>query len=138
MITADASAIVKLIIDEQHSDLARQRMDLETEQNEPIYVPDTALAEVMNVIWKYSTLKNQKAIEPSAALADLFLLWNKLTVIRTGALAQTAMEIAVGNKITIYDALYAALSKVYGAPLLTFDRKLSNKASKIGIKLVPL
>ena len=136
MITADASALVKLIIDEQYSDLARQRIGLETEQNEPIYVPDMALAEAMNVIWKYSTLKNQNAIDPDGALADLFLLWNKLTVIGTDALAQAAMKIAVDNKIAIYDALYAALSKVYGAPLLTFDRKLSDKAGKIGIKLI--
>ncbi len=38
--------------------------------------------------------------------------------------------------ITVYDALYAALSKLNQAPLLTFDKYLKSKANKIGIGLV--
>ena len=63
------------------------------------------------------------------------LIWSKLTVVDTEALAFIAMKIAVENKITLNDALYAALSKLNRAPLLTFDKYLKSKASKIGIEL---
>lgn len=135
MIVLDASSIVKLIIDESDSDFVRKKIDLEAKEGEPIYVPDIALAEAINVIWKYSSLRGQKNMDPYKVLADLMLIWSKLTVVDTEALASVAMKIAVENKITIYDALYAALSKLNRAPLLTFDKYLKSKAGKIGIEL---
>jgi predicted nucleic acid-binding protein len=135
MIVLDASAVVKLIIDESGSDFVRKKIDSEAKDGEPIYAPDIALAEAINVIWKYSSLSGQKNVDPYKTLADLMLIWGKLTVVDTEALAFIAMKIAVENKITLYDALYAALSKLNRAPLLTFDKYLKSKASKIGIEL---
>ncbi len=135
MIVLDASAFVKLTIDESGSDFVRRKIDLEAKRGEPIYAPDIALAEAMNAIWKYSSLKGQKNVDPHKTLADLMLIWDKLTIVDTETLASIAMKIAIENRITIYDALYAALSKLNRAPLLTFDRYLKSKAGKIGIEL---
>lgn len=135
MIVLDASAVVKLIIDESDSDFVRKKIGLEAKEGEPIYVPDIVLAEAINVIWKYSSLRGQKNVDPYKALADLMLIWGKLTVVDTEALASVAMKIAVENRITVCDALYAALSKLNRAPLLTFDKYLKSKAGKIGIEL---
>ena len=74
-------------------------------------------------------------MDPNKTLSDLMFIWNKITVVNTEALASTAMKIALENNITIYDALYAALSKLNRAPLLTFDKFLKSKAGKIGIEL---
>ncbi|MCL5090125.1 MAG: type II toxin-antitoxin system VapC family toxin [Candidatus Marsarchaeota archaeon] len=135
MIVLDASAIVKLIIEESDSDFARETIELEAKKGEPIYAPDIALAEIINVIWKYSNLRGRKNVDPNKTLSDLMFIWNKITVVNTEALASTAMKIALENNITIYDALYAALSKLNRAPLLTFDKFLKSKAGKIGIEL---
>ncbi|MGC8537839.1 MAG: type II toxin-antitoxin system VapC family toxin [Candidatus Micrarchaeia archaeon] len=135
MIVLDASAVVKLVIDELGSDVVNKKISLEAKAGEPLYVPDIALAEAINVIWKYSSLKDQKTVDPHKTLSDLMLVWSKLTVVNTAALASIAMKIAVENKITIYDALYAALSKLNRAPLLTFDEHLKSKAGKMGIEL---
>ena len=136
MIVLDASAIVKLIIDEPHSDFARKKVDMEAEEDEPIYAPDVALAETINVIWKYSTLKGHDAVEPYKALADLLLIWNRITTVNTEELASIALKLSVEHGVAIYDALYVALSKLYRAPLLTFDKKLESKSNRIGIELV--
>lgn len=64
------------------------------------------------------------------------LIWDKLTIVYTNELASIAMKIALDNRITIYGALYAALSKLNRAPLLTFDKRLNEIASRIGIELV--
>ncbi len=135
MIVLDASAVVKLIIDEPDSDLVRKKIDSEAKEGEPIYAPDIALAESINAIWKYSGLKGRKNVDPYRALADLMLIWDRLSIVDTETLAPIAMKIAVENRITIYDALYAALSKLNRAPLLTFDKSLKGKAGKIGIEL---
>ena len=50
MIVLDASAVVKLIIDESGSDFVRKKIDSEAKEGEPIYAPDIALAEAINVI----------------------------------------------------------------------------------------
>lgn len=134
----DASAIVKLIINESESDFVRKKVVSEAKKSEPIYTPDIALAESLNVIWKYSSLKSQNNINQYKVLSDLMLLWNTLTVVNTATLASLAMKIAVDNKITIYDALYAALSKLENAPLLTFDKYLKSKATDIEIKVVTI
>jgi len=136
MMVLDASAIVKLVVDEPHSGTARKKVDAGAQNDEPLYAPDIALAEAMNVIWKYSALKGQKSIDPYNTMADLLLIWDRLTIVDTEGLALIAMKIALENGITIYDALYAALSKLNRAPLLTFDKRLNDTASKIGIELV--
>ncbi|MCL4380927.1 type II toxin-antitoxin system VapC family toxin [Candidatus Marsarchaeota archaeon] len=135
MIILDASAVVKLIIDESGSDFVRKTIGLEAKKGEPIYAPDIALGEAINIIWKYSNLRSQKNVDPYKTLADLMLIWDKISVADTEALASVAMKIAVENKITIYDALYTSLSKLNNAQLLTFDKYLKNKAGKIGIEL---
>ncbi len=136
MIVLDASAMVKLIIDEPHSDFARKKVDTEAKEDEPIYAPDVALAETINVIWKYSALKGREAVEPYKALADLLLVWDRITIVNTEELASIALKLSIEHRMVIYDALYAALSKLYRAPLFTFDKKLENKANEIGIELV--
>ena len=134
MMVADASALVKLVVNEVNSDIVLDKFKSETDAAEPIYVPDIALAEASNALWKYSVLKKELA-DTDAALHDLFGLWHRLTIVKTEDVAVKAMKIAKESKIAFYDALYAAISIKENAPLLAFDGPLLEKAEKIGIKL---
>ncbi len=49
-----------------------------------------------------------------------------------------AQDIAMRYGIAVYDSLYLALAIRRGADLATFDRKLRDVASKIGVKTFPI
>ena len=38
------------------------------------------------------------------------------------------------ENVSFYDALYVALAKLLGTPLLTFDGRLARAASKLGVE----
>ncbi|MEM0143064.1 MAG: type II toxin-antitoxin system VapC family toxin [Candidatus Parvarchaeum sp.] len=136
MIVIDASALVKLIVDEPHSDFVRKKIEEETAKNEPIYAPDIILVEVSNVLWKYSEFKKLQEVDLFGALEDLIEYWNKLKIGAAQYLIKNAVKIAKENKLSVYDSLYLSQSLVYGAPLLSFDRKLMHMAERIGIKII--
>jgi len=52
-------------------------------------------------------------------------------------LLEDAFEIAVADKITVYDSLFIAASEREKVPLLTIDRKLHEKLNeKRNVKLI--
>lgn len=50
----DASALVKLILEETDSDKARKIISDALKEGEDIMVPDIALSEALNAMWKES------------------------------------------------------------------------------------
>jgi len=58
-------------------------------------------------------------------------------VISSQEVIEDAFEIAITDKITIYDSLFIAASEREKAPLMTTDRKLHEKVkSKRSLKLI--
>jgi len=135
MIILDASALVKLVVQEENSDEARKIYKKELVMRERILVPCLALPESLNTIWKYHTLKKELTDEKfESALNDLISIFNKLEKVQETSIAKLASEIAHVHKLPIYDAIYVAISRLNGAPLLTFDVPIIKRSTELQIK----
>lgn len=113
MIVADSSYIVE--------GLLREASLLEVDA---IIAPDLALYEVVNTLWKHeSRVKDIR--DASLFLAPFIELIKseQIRVIRPDEkLLRKTYLLAVEEKITVYDAIYIALSIDLGLELRTFDR----------------
>ena len=137
MIVLDASALVKLVLTEENSDKVRTVYKKELSSKERIIIPNLALPESLNAIWKYYILRKELTIKKFiSTVNDLISIFDGLEKASDREIVKHAVVLAKDNKITIYDAFYAATSIVYNIPLLTFDKNLLKKASKIGIKTI--
>lgn len=135
MITIDASAIIKLVIKEENSDIAKKIFDNITEIGEPVLAPDIILAEAINGIWKHLVLlKDIGDAQFNTATNNLVTIWNNLSIIRTDELLKEAIKISKERKIAFYDALYVAISISKDAPLFTFDQPMLDKCVGTGLK----
>jgi predicted nucleic acid-binding protein len=92
---------------------------------------DIALAESLNAIWKHTNLhKDLKPENIKPIMQDLLRIHDKLSIITTREIAQSAMNIASTQEITAYDAIYIAAAQKLNATLCTADQKLHKTAQK--------
>lgn len=124
-LVADTSALIRLYLPdgplpedlEDHIDSAWQGETI-------IFIPEIALAEAAQVIWKKQRagiLKEDEADEILSAFLDL-----PLEVVGHRDLLIDALSLARLNNLTIYDGLFLALAIKLKAELITADKKLSN------------
>lgn len=138
MIVADASALVKLVIREEHSDLTRQIFLKETAAGEPIEVPDLAISETLNALWAdYTRKKGITKTAYDSAVVNFDKIIEELDIIPAKSLKDVALKVAVLKDIAVYDSMYLASSLLKGAPLLTFDGHMRVAASGLGITVLP-
>ncbi|EQD73291.1 nucleic acid-binding protein, contains PIN domain protein, partial [mine drainage metagenome] len=136
MITLDASALIKLVLEEENSSIARGIYKKELAMKERILVPYLALPESLNTLWKYHTLKKQLSDGKfESALNDLLYIFNKLDKVRESSVAKLASDIAHTQELTAYDSIYVAISRLNNAPLLTFDRQIIQHSNELKLAL---
>ena len=93
---------------------------------------DIALAECLNAIWKHTNLlKDLSPKDASLAIEDLTKLYDALVITSTRELKDQAINIAITQNITVYDALFIAAAQKISAPLFTADKKLCAKTDKL-------
>jgi predicted nucleic acid-binding protein len=137
MMTLDASALVKLVIDEDSSNKIRRIVYKMLSNNEPIIAPSIALHESMNVLWVYSVGRRKLSKDKALIAFDRLLqIWSLMKHADSEDLNEMAMIIALDSKLTVYDSLYVAASVLYKSPLLTFDKDMRTKAEHIGVAIV--
>ncbi len=137
MIILDANAIVKLVIREEGSPKTENEVTAAIGNGDILASPDIALAEALNALWKhFSFAKDINKTELDKSTEKLLFIWDKISKIETSKLASKAIYIAAKDKLAVYDCLYIVASKVYNAPLLTFDKGIIKKAEELGIKLL--
>jgi len=138
MIILDASFIVKLILEEEGSEVAEKLFREWIKRGEHIITVDIALSETSNALWKHYVLLRDISLDIfQEAINDLLELWNKLSVISTHEIMREALEVAIREGITIYDSLYIAVAQYYTGALATFDTKQREKATRLGLKVLP-
>ena len=134
----DASFLVKLVVEEEGSAIARRLIRSWARAGEPLATVDIALPEALNALWKHCVklgdLARSDAVE---AAEDLLKLWRVLRVYPSHSLAAGALELAVDEGIPVYDALYLHLAESEGAGLATFDEKLAKIAAGRGVAVYP-
>lgn len=137
MIVVDASALFKLMIIENHSEFVTQIFYKETGAGEPIIIPDLAVSEVLNILWVDYNLK--KTIDKDTfdmAVIKFDKIVENLDILPAKSLKDMALKLSVSKNISIYDSMYLASSVSRGAPLMSFDRKMCEKASELGVLVI--
>jgi len=96
---------------------------------------DHAAKEVSNAIWKsfrrgFISEEDAKAkFQAMRKLIDVnVILYNELEVL------DKAFEVSIKEGITVYDALYIALSMKLGGKLATLDKRQKSVAENLGIE----
>ncbi len=136
MVVLDASFLVKLVIREPLSNKALATFRKLVREDMNIRVPEIALSEVLNAIWKHNVLlKDISYEETMKAIKRLRRLWRLIQVYNLEEFLDKIMEIAVRERITVYDSFYIVLALVHEDSLYTFDKKMAEKASGLGVKV---
>jgi predicted nucleic acid-binding protein len=125
----DASVAVKLVLPEPLAENA-ERLFATLDSGVPAraFVPDLFYPECANVLWKSARrlrLPNSSAME---SMEELLLL--ELERVPSTALASAALETALNEGVTVYDAMYVALSDRLQVPLVTADEKMVLRLKK--------
>ncbi|HSQ48434.1 MAG TPA: type II toxin-antitoxin system VapC family toxin [Candidatus Deferrimicrobiaceae bacterium] len=128
----DANVIIKLVLNEPDSKVARNTVEGFLEKGHLLYTVDNALAECLNVLWKHATLLRDLSVgDTKTAIHYLLLMFNRLNVTKTPDIAEQTMAIAQTLKVPVYDALYIALAEKEKGTLYTTDKKLATIAGTI-------
>jgi predicted nucleic acid-binding protein len=116
----DASILVKLFFEEEHSDTSVRCVQNASE----LLAPDLLWVEAANVVWK-RLRRNELYAADAAALVDEML---RVPIVTHGhvGLASSALALAAETGRTVYDCLYLALAIRENIPLLTGDERLTN------------
>jgi predicted nucleic acid-binding protein len=88
--------------------------------------------EAGNILWKKQRLKELTRSEVEEITDAILSL--PLKIESSQPLLPLALDIAVAYGITVYDAVYVSLAKVYEATLITADRKLVDALAKTDLK----
>ena len=102
-----------------------------------LYSVDHIIKEVANSIWKHTIIFKRFTIENCK---DAYQVLNRLIkeevilIEDQSKYLDKAMDIAIKNKISVYDSLYIAQSLKYGE-LLTSDETQGKIARKLGVKV---
>jgi len=119
-VVIDASVVVKLFFEEEHSEAAEECVA----QAGELMAPDFIWAETANVIWK----RQRRGDITADAAIDLArqVLALPVVVHPSAGLVPDALDLAVRYGRTVYDCLYVALALRTRSVLVTGDLRLVN------------
>ena len=99
-----------------------------------LLAPELLRIEFMQVLWKNRSTKGFDLVRAGLLLEAMRKL--PLCLVPDAELAEDALKVAWNRGLTVYDALYAALALREKAPLATFDGKLREIATHLGITVL--
>ena len=119
-VVIDASVVVKLFFEEEHSKAAEQCVARADE----LLAPDLIWAETANVIWK----RQRRGDLTADAALDLarHMLALPVVIHPSADLVPDALDLAMRLERTVYDCLYLALAVRTASVLVTGDLRLVN------------
>ena len=124
-VVVDASVAAKWLLPERGSDAAARLLDDRT----ALHVPELFDAELGNLLWK--RVRRNELDAPTAAGLVSLVRRMPATRHRHDALLEGALSLALDLSISVYDALYVALAVALNARLVTFDRRLIDRAAAV-------
>jgi len=123
IVVVDACVIVKWFVDEEHSKVARLLRDSYVNGLVEIAVPALMPYEVLNALKRSGAYGKDELKEIAEVLEDYQFETYELS----GDLAKSTIEIAMGKRLTIYDASYVALAGKLETVLYTADDEIIRK-----------
>jgi predicted nucleic acid-binding protein len=119
----DASVAIKLFIEQPMTDKAVLLFaQLKAFPSAQFYVPDLFFIECANVLWQYVRRTSYPAEEARQSITRLKQFGLEIT--STLDLLPDALELAIAQQISAYDACYLVLAQRLGVELITADQKL--------------
>jgi predicted nucleic acid-binding protein len=128
----DASVLIKFYVPEILSDRAERLLAKVEKQDIDLLVPDLIYPEAGNILWKKQRLKELTRSEVEEITDAVLSL--PLKIEASKSLLPLAVNIAIAYGITVYDASYLSLAKVYETTLMTADRRLVDVLAKTDLK----
>jgi len=128
----DASVLIKFFVPEVLSSKAEQLLVRVEEGSVRLFAPDLIYAEAGNTLWKKHRLKELTQSEVGK-ITDLIISM-PLKVEASKALFPLAIDIAMAYEVTVYDALYLCMAKIYETQMMTADKKLFDLTAKTNLK----
>ncbi|HLD05492.1 MAG TPA: type II toxin-antitoxin system VapC family toxin [Candidatus Nanoarchaeia archaeon] len=116
----DACVLVKMFAEEADTNKALLLVKRHIDGNTLLIVPDIAFAEVLNAL-KYKGASIEQLRETNKALWLFQLSVEKINP----SILEKAVSFSCKHDLTIYDAIYAALSELYDTVLITADEALA-------------
>jgi len=115
----DASVVVKWFINEKDSDKALKIREDHISGKIVLVVPELMFLEVMNTL-RYKEPNIEKIVYINKSLWEFQFKIQKMN----NFILDKAVNIAVKNNLSIYDALYVTLAQIHGTFLVTADKEL--------------
>jgi predicted nucleic acid-binding protein len=128
----DANVLIKFYVPEILSDRAERLLAKVEKQDIDLLVPDLIYLEAGNILWKKQRLKELTRSEVEEITDAVLSL--PLKIEASKSLLPLAVNIATAYGITVYDASYLSLAKVYETTLMTADRRLVDVLAKTDLK----
>jgi predicted nucleic acid-binding protein len=124
----DASVVLAWLLRDPVPHGSRKILDDHITGHDPAVAPELLWYEVANVLARGADL-------PAAAATEGFARFQALEL-ETYSLGpaeyQTALQLALKYRLTVYDASYLALARALGVRFVTADRKLARRLSALG------
>ncbi len=128
----DASVLIKFYVPEILSDKAEELLTRVEQGDVMLLAPDLIYPEVGNILWKKQRMKELTRSEVEE-ITDAIISF-PLKIETSKLLLPLAMDIGMAYGITIYDALYLSMARVYEIKMITADKKLTDAMSKTDLK----
>jgi len=131
-LVVDASVLIKFYVPEILSDRAERLLAKVEQQDIDLLAPDLICLEAGNILWKKQRLKELTRSEVEEITEAILSL--PLKIEASKSLLPLAVNIAIAYGITVYDASYLSLAKVYETTLMTADRKHCDALSRTDLR----
>lgn len=128
----DASVLIKFYIPETLSDKAEQLLTRVEQGDVMLLAPDLIYPESGNILWKKRGMRELTRSEVEEITDAIVLL--PLKIEASKPLLPLAMDISIAYGITVYDAMYVSLARIYETTMMTADRKLVDSLAKTDLK----
>jgi predicted nucleic acid-binding protein len=124
----DASVVIKFYVPEILSDHAGEVLSRVANGEVLLYAPDLVYPETGNVLWK----KQRRRELTTEEVDEIVNAINALPMIiePSKPILPLALSIAVQSGITVYDAMYVAIARIYETKMITADKKLTDALEK--------
>lgn len=124
----DASVVIKFYIPEILSDKSEELLARVADGEVVLYAPDLLYPETGNILWKKQRLHELTPAEVDEIVDAITSLPVKIEPSKP--VMPLAVSIAMHSGITVYDAMYVAVARIYETTMITADRKLTDRLTK--------
>ena len=128
----DASVVIKFYIPEILSDKSAEVMSRVADGELMLCAPDLLYPETGNILWKKQCRHELIPAEVDEIVDAITSL--PIRVESSMPVMPLAVSIAMHSGITVYDAMYVAVARIYETRMITADKKLTDAMAKTEFK----